>query len=53
MEILFIVLFAYMRKVRDDKLKKAVEISLSRANEVLPLEAAVDRAKQSMPAIVK
>ena len=52
-EILFIVLFAYMRKVRDDKLKKAVDMTVNKANEILPLEAAAERAKESMPAIMK
>ncbi|KAL8704683.1 MAG: hypothetical protein Q9201_002177 [Fulgogasparrea decipioides] len=44
MEILFIVLFAYLRKVRDTKLRKAAEaasrqasVAAGRANEALPV----------------
>ena len=49
MEILFIVLFAYMRKIKAEKLQKIAETAALKAKEVLP----VDRAKQAMPALVK
>ena len=49
MEILFVVLFAYMRRIRDEKLRKAAEAAASKAKEVLPVEI----AKQAMPALMK
>lgn len=49
MEILFVVLFAYLRKVGSEKLQKAAEAVASRANEVLP----VDQAKQVLPILSK
>ena len=49
MEILFIVLFAYMRKIKAEKLQKVAEAAALRAKEVLP----VDQVKQAMPALVK
>jgi hypothetical protein len=36
MEIIFIVLFAYLKKLRDQKLKKAVENAASTAKTSLP-----------------
>ncbi|KAL9099159.1 MAG: hypothetical protein Q9163_005303 [Psora crenata] len=52
MEILFVVLFAYMRSLREEKLKAAAKVAATRAMEAMPLEAAVVRAKQSIPAIL-
>jgi len=49
MEILFIVLFAYMRKIRSEKLQRGAEAVASRAKEVL----AVDSIKQALPTLVK
>lgn len=49
MEILFIVLFAYMRRIKAEKLQKIAEAAASKAKEVLP----VDKAKQAMPALMK
>ncbi len=49
MEILFIVLFAYMRKVKSEKLQRVAEAAALKAKKVLP----VDQAKQAMPALVK
>ena len=49
MEILFILLFAYMRKIKAEKLQKIAEAAALKAKEVLP----VDQAKQAMPALVK
>ncbi|KAL8763103.1 MAG: hypothetical protein Q9184_000996 [Pyrenodesmia sp. 2 TL-2023] len=37
MEILFIVLFAYLRKLRDTKLQQAANAATARAREVLPV----------------
>ncbi|KAH7360556.1 mitochondrial carrier domain-containing protein [Rhexocercosporidium sp. MPI-PUGE-AT-0058] len=37
MELMFIVLFRYMRKIRDEKLKKVAEIAAAKAKETLPL----------------
>ncbi|KAL2051325.1 hypothetical protein ABVK25_008377 [Lepraria finkii] len=49
MEILFVVLFAYMRRIRSEKLQKAAGAAASKAKEVLPIE----KAKQAMPALMK
>ena len=49
MEILFVVLFAYMRRIRSEKLQKAAEAAASKAKEVLPIE----KAKQAVPALMK
>lgn len=49
MEILFIVLFAYMRRIKAEKLQKIAEAAALKAKEVLP----VAQAKQAMPALVK
>jgi len=37
MELLFIVLFRYLRKIRSQQLKKAAELAASRAKQTLPL----------------
>lgn len=37
MEILFVVLFAYLRKVKSNKLQKAAEAAAARAKQVMPL----------------
>jgi len=37
MEILFVVLFAYLRKVKSTKLQKAAEAAAARAKQVMPL----------------
>lgn len=37
MEILFIVLFSYLRKLRDTKLQQAANAATARAREVLPV----------------
>lgn len=49
MEILFIVLFAYLRKIRSEKLQKAAGAAVSKAKEALP----VDQVKQALPTLVK
>lgn len=49
MEILFIVLFAYLRKMRTESLQKAAEAAAYKAKEVL----AVDQLKQALPALAK
>ena len=53
MELLCILLFGYMRRLRDQKLRQAAEAAATKAKEVLPLETVIQRAKQSMPAIMK
>ncbi|KAL9125210.1 MAG: hypothetical protein Q9217_005549 [Psora testacea] len=53
MEILFVVLFAYMRRLRDRKLRRAAEVAATKAKEVFPLEAAAERVRQSIPALMK
>ena len=53
MEILFIVLFAYMRKIRENRLKKALGSTASKVSNVLPLQKAASMAKQSVPAIMR
>ena len=40
MEILFIVLLAYIRKVRSAKLQQATEFAAAKAKQVLPLAIA-------------
>jgi hypothetical protein len=37
MELLFIVLFRYIRKIRAEQLQKAAEIAASKAKMVLPV----------------
>ncbi|KAL8812490.1 MAG: hypothetical protein Q9200_000985 [Gallowayella weberi] len=37
MEVLFIVLFAYLRKIRDSKLQQVANAAASRAREVMPI----------------
>ena len=49
MEVLFVVLFAYLRKVRSEKLQKAASFAASKASEVLPIE----QAKQALPTLAK
>lgn len=53
MEILFIVIFAHLRRVRTEKLQKTAEAAASRAKEVLPVEAMADKAKVMMSTIAK
>lgn len=47
MEILFIVLFAYLRKVRDTKLRLLANAAASQAN------LAAGRAKEVLPVVAK
>lgn len=49
MEILFIVLFAYLRKVKSEKLQRAAKATAVKSKEVLLF----DQAKQAMPVLVK
>ena len=49
MEILFILLFAYLRKMKSERLQKAAQDANFRANETLHL----DQAKQALPVIIK
>lgn len=49
MEVLFVVLFAYLRKMRSEKLQKAAEAAASKAQATLPL----DQVKQALPAMMK
>jgi hypothetical protein len=37
MELLFIVLFRYLRKIRTEQLQKAADLAASKAKQVLPL----------------
>ena len=53
METLFIVLFAYIRKIRAEQLQKIADAASSKAREVLPVEAVVDKARQVTSAMVK
>lgn len=39
MEILFVVLFAYLRKLRDTKLQQAADRATARTKAVLPVVA--------------
>lgn len=49
MEILFIVLFAYLRRMKSERLQKATKAVSSEAKETLPL----DLAKQAIPVLTK
>lgn len=49
MEILFIVLFAYLRRIKLERLQKAAEAAASKAKETLPL----DQAKHATSALLK
>jgi hypothetical protein len=40
MELLFVVLFAYLRKLKSEKLTRAAEGVASKAKETLPIEKA-------------
>ena len=53
MEILFIVLFAYIRRIRAEKLQKIADAASSKAKDVLPVEAVAEKAKQVTSALVK
>lgn len=53
MEILFIILFAYLRRVKAEKLQKIADAASSKAKEVLPVEAVAEKAKQVASAMVK
>ena len=48
MEVLFIVLFAYIRRLKSEKLQQAAEAAAAKAKEVLPMEA-----KQALPMLTK
>jgi len=37
MELMFIVLFRYLRKLRTEQLKKAADLAASKAKQALPL----------------
>ena len=47
MEVLFIILFAYLRRLRSEKLAKAAAIAAEKAN------AAMDKAKHAAPIVTK
>ncbi|MCJ1272473.1 ADP/ATP carrier protein [Puttea exsequens] len=49
MEVLFVVLFAYVRRIRSEKLQKVAAAAASKAKEVLP----IDQARQAMPVLVR
>ena len=53
METLFILFFAYIRKVRAEKLQKVAEAASAKTKEMLPVEAIVDTAKQVTSTMVK
>ena len=38
MEILFIVLFAYLRRIKPEQLQKAADVATSKAKKILSLE---------------
>lgn len=49
MEILFTVIFAYLRRMKLEGLERAADAAASKAKEIIPL----DQAKQAMPALTK
>ena len=53
MEILFVVLFAYLRRLRSKRLERAAAATLDQVKSNLPLEAAAEQVKQIIPALVK
>ena len=48
MEILFTLLFAYLRRLKLERLQKAAEAAKFRTKGILPF----DQAKQAIPAVV-
>ena len=48
MEVLFIILFAHLRKIRAEKLAKVAEVAEATAKKTLPTSA-----KTAMPAMMK
>lgn len=53
MEILFIVLFAYIRRIRAEKLQKIADAASSKAKQILPVETVSKKAKQITSTILK
>lgn len=51
MELTFLVLFRYFRKVRAEKLQKYADMATDRARKVA--DAAASKAKQAAPVLVK
>lgn len=51
MELTFLILFRYVRKVRAEKLQKYAEMASDRARKVA--DAAASKAKQAAPVLVK
>ena len=53
MEILFVILFAYLRKIRSDKLQKAAEAATHKARDKAREARLVDQAKHALPTLMK
>lgn len=51
MELMFLILFRYVRKVRAEKLQKYADMAADRAKKVA--DAAASKAKQAAPVLVK
>ena len=49
MEILFIIFFGYLRRMKSERLQKAAGVAASMAKEVI----ALDQAKQALPVLTK
>ena len=49
MELLFVVLFAYLRKLKSERLSRAAEVAASKAKGALP----IDQATQMLPTLSK
>lgn len=53
MEVLFIVLFAYLRRIKAEKLQKMADAASLKAKEVLPVEAASEKVRQVTSTLMK
>ena len=53
MEILFIIVFAHVRRIRDQKLKKLAEAAAKNVHKALPLESVAERTKDALPSLMK
>ena len=51
MELLFVILFAYVRKIRAEKLQKLADAASSKTKGMLPLETISEKTKQVTSAL--
>ena len=53
MELFFIVVFLYVRKLKSEKIQKAAEAAASRVKEALPIESVAETARNLAPTLIK